>query len=150
MFTIDITTDSYNMIFTVTLVATNVVFMSLYLTSMCRNKTLKQQLEKRIGYQTEVENSLNRIIEMKDIELELNKKEITKLKTLQITLDKWSEHYQNQITELEATIWEKDEENNKLSGRVSILEKECQERKVDAIKLRNVIKSYKKQLNLVK
>ena len=142
MFSIDITIIPI-MISTV-LVATNVVTMTLYLTSNCRNKQLQKQCD-------EYELTCKDLNESKcDLEEALQEKEneIKNLKILHTALDKWSEHYKNQIVELEANLWTKNDENEKLSKRVELLEKECKERKFEAVKLRGQIKTYQQQIRL--
>jgi len=127
-----------NSIIITTLFTSNILMISLVFKFFYKTKKLEQEVEKRRGYQLDVENNLNGIIADQDEEIE-------KLKKFKTTLDKWDEHYQNQIVELEANLMEKSDEHEKSLKRIEVLEKECYFRKIEILKLRTELKTLKNQ-----
>jgi hypothetical protein len=139
MFSIDIITIS-NM-YTTILLASNVIAITLYLTSNYRIKNLNKKLKT---------TELNIIDLKKKVKiLKLGAKDLLKYNNkLQITIDKCNEDKKDMNIEFEAILWEKDGEIKKLKNLLELNEDENTERKTELIKLRCQIKKYQQQIKL--
>jgi hypothetical protein len=139
MFSIDIITIS-NM-YTTILLASNVIAITLYLTSNYKIKNLNKKLK------TTESNVID--LKKKVKILKLGAKDLLKYNNkLQITIDKCNEDKKDMNIEFEAILWEKDGEIKKLKNLLELNEDENTERKTELIKLRCQIKKYQQQIKL--